>query len=123
MILTRKLKISESVIAPEMENWKLSSRAQSRDLWVAKVYSGLCNHQKLTPETSKSIPNPISTSTIYVIKWEMGIYRRERIRWILDVILIHLGTFKPMDRCHECLETPTWVSDTIVCCQFKSVSV
>ena len=41
----------------------------------------------------------------------MGIYRRERIRRILDVILIHLGTFKPMDRRHVCPGTSTWVFD------------
>ena len=36
----------------EMENWNLSFRASSRNLWVVKVYPGLCNHRKLTSETS-----------------------------------------------------------------------
>ena len=42
----------------------------------------------------------------------MGIYRRYRImRWIEDVILIHLGTFKPMDGRHVCPGDSTWVFD------------
>lgn len=53
---------------PEIENWNLSSRDPSRDLWVVKVYPGLRNHQKLTQKTSKSIPD--RQNTIYVIKWE-----------------------------------------------------
>ena len=54
---------------PEMENWNLSSRDSSRDIWVVKVYPGLCSHQKLTSETSKTIPD--RQNTIHVIKWEI----------------------------------------------------
>ena len=44
----------------------------------------------------------------------MGIYRHDRIiRWIRDVILTHLGTFKPMDSRHVCLGISTWVFDML----------
>ena len=52
----------------------------------------------------------------------MGIYRQNRIvRWIGDVILIPLGTFKPMDGRHVCPGTSTWVFD-MWSGQFLSVS-
>ena len=97
-----------------------------------KVYPGLRNHQKLTPETSKSIPDRQNTN--YVIKWEFTVGSRLDGFWILDVVLIHLRTFKPLDRRHVCISLCvsycrnsyrcTWKSDVPfgVCCQFKSIS-
>ena len=42
----------------------------------------------------------------------MGIYHQNRIiKWIGDVILIPLGTFKPTDGRHVCPGTSTWVFD------------
>ena len=42
----------------------------------------------------------------------MEIHRQKWIiRWIGDVILIPLGTFKPMDGRHVCPGTSTWVFD------------
>ena len=49
---------------------------------------------------------------IWVIKWEF-IVGTGVIRWIGDVILIHLGTFKPMDRHYVCLGASTWVFDML----------
>jgi len=56
LILTRKLKISESVIRKlKIGTYRLVIHDPSRDLWVVKVYPGLCNHQKLTQKIPKSI--------------------------------------------------------------------
>ena len=53
-------------------------------------------------------------SVKYDLGHKMGIYRRDRvIRWIGDVLLIHLGTFKPMDRHYVCLGASTWVFDML----------
>ena len=56
MILTRKLKISESVI----RKWEIGICPLVTHLvtfGLLKVSPGLCNYQKLTSETSKSNPN------------------------------------------------------------------
>ena len=67
MILTRKLKISESVI----RKWEIGICPLVTHLvtfGLLKVSPDLCNYKKLTSETSKSNPNRYNM--ILVIKWE-----------------------------------------------------
>ena len=100
--LTRELKISESVIW----KWEIGTYLLVLHPVTYGLFPCLCNYKKTDIRNVQIQPRSV--------KYEMGIHRRDQMRWIGDMILIHLGTFNIQHvdilyvRLRGCL----------ICCQF-----
>ena len=110
IILIRKLKISEQVF----RKWKIKIYVLMFHIMFMGVSSVYPTCVTIKNWCRKRI-NPVQRYIKFNFDHKMVIYHRDWVRWIGNVIRIHLYTFKIIDRHNSCLH------GCVMCWQFLSI--